>query len=344
MESNKKELGQFYTTRVDYILQDFNIPENTTKIIEPFVGNGDMIKWVKNISTIEMYDIDPKIPGVIIRDTLKNPPDYSESFVITNPPFLARNKSVKKELFELYKTNDLYKCFIKSISNSNCEAGIVIIPAGFFTSSRKSDIKIRDTFMTKYLITKIRYFEETVFDDTSITIVAFSFIKNNKDLKFQNVLWEFFPEKNKKNFYMSKENFWLVGGEILTLNSDCFVSRHVSGRNLKQGEFLSFMTLRALDGGKQHNKISLDYCKDYIYQSKESSRAFATIVIKNKELSEEQQIILCREFNKFINKKREETNSLFLPQFRESKEYARKRISFDMAYGIISYIILELNY
>jgi hypothetical protein len=44
-----------------------------------------------------------------------------------------------------------------------------------------------------------------------------------------------------------------------------------------------------------------------------------------------------------IEKKREETCSLFLPQFRESKEYARKRIPFELAYGIIRHIIAEMS-
>jgi hypothetical protein len=32
---NKHKLGQFYTINYEYILQNLNIPENITKIIEP---------------------------------------------------------------------------------------------------------------------------------------------------------------------------------------------------------------------------------------------------------------------------------------------------------------------
>ena len=62
-----------------------------------------------------MYDIEPKKDGIVKKDTLLNPPDYQGKFVITNPPYLARNKCADKTLFDKYQTNDLYKCFIKVI-------------------------------------------------------------------------------------------------------------------------------------------------------------------------------------------------------------------------------------
>ena len=39
-----------------------------------------------------MYDIDPKYEGSIKQDTLKDSPDYSDSFVLTNPPFQTDKK------------------------------------------------------------------------------------------------------------------------------------------------------------------------------------------------------------------------------------------------------------
>ena len=49
------------------------------------------------------------------KDTVKNPPDYNNKYLITNPPYLARNKSKDKSLFDKYDVNDLYKCVIKHI-------------------------------------------------------------------------------------------------------------------------------------------------------------------------------------------------------------------------------------
>ncbi len=108
MSSHKKQLGQFFTTNVNYILSEFKeeIVSNSSiysglTIVEPFAGNRDLINWLTNnsildiFSTKELYDIQPKSGNIIYRDTLANPPVYEDKFVITNPPYLALNKSSK---------------------------------------------------------------------------------------------------------------------------------------------------------------------------------------------------------------------------------------------------------
>ena len=60
----KKMLGQFYTVNYDKILNGLNIPDDTKIIVEPFCGNGDLIKFCESqrIPFIyEKYDIDPKM-------------------------------------------------------------------------------------------------------------------------------------------------------------------------------------------------------------------------------------------------------------------------------------------
>ena len=96
---NKRNLGQFYTTNFDYILQGIDIPLNVKHILEPFVGKGDLLKFIKNKDnyTFELYDIDPKYNNSIKRNTLLNPPSYKDKFILTNPPYLSRNKSSNKE-------------------------------------------------------------------------------------------------------------------------------------------------------------------------------------------------------------------------------------------------------
>ena len=103
-------LGQFYTTNQEYILQGMQIPKNIENIIEPFTGNGDLIPFIEkeqdknNVKyNIEYYDIDPKKKDVIQKDTIKNPPDYTNKYLITNPPYLARNKCKNKLLFDKYE-------------------------------------------------------------------------------------------------------------------------------------------------------------------------------------------------------------------------------------------------
>ena len=48
---------------------------------------------------------------------------------------------------------------------------------------------------------------------------------------------------------------------------------------------------------------------------------------------------LVKKFNKYLNNHREKYNSLFLTNYRESKDIARKQISFDLVYSIVQYIL-----
>ena len=332
--TSKKTNGQFYTTNCDYILDGLEL--NGKNFIEPFAGKGDLINWTnKNVKNaiIVSYDKDPKREDIILRDTLISPPDYTNSWIITNPPYLARNKSSDKFLFDKYNTNDLFKCFINSIND--CQGGIFILPAGFFLS--KSDTL--SSFLRKYRLIKVKYFEETVFSDTTTTVVAFSFEKSEEFLTKQTVEWVKMPSNETKMFVMDSKHDWIIGGDIYKLKNK-IVKRHLKDSTYKN-EQLTFMTLKALDSGKADGRIKLNYTEN-IYEGIISSRTYATIVIKGKILSSEEQIKICNEFNDFLEKKRTQTWSLFLPQYRESKEYARKRIPFELAYAIISNLIEEL--
>jgi hypothetical protein len=195
--------------------------------------------------------------------------------------------------------------------------------------------------METYKITKVKYFEESVFNDTTTTVVAFSFVKADTVLYEQLVEWEILPAKETRVFQMSSKNNWIIGGDIynLLVPKSIHIRRSVEGQPLKEGEQQTCMTLAALDSGTKDGRIRIVYKKDYVYPAKECSRTYATLRITGKILSEQEQIQLCGAFNDFIEEKRKETWSLFLPQFRESKEYARKRIPFELAYRILLYLI-----
>jgi len=346
-QATKKQRGQFYTTNSSYILQGLpSPPSNARCILEPFAGQGDLLEWVKTTGStlpIEAYDIEPKKEGIVQRDTLTNPPDTKDAWILTNPPYLARNKSSSKTLFDKYNTNDLYKCFLLSLTQqNNCKGGIVIIPAGFFFSPRDIDVRCRNEFLTKFRILKVNYFEETVFADTTTTVVAFAFEKSPVELKHQEVEWCLYPGGLKKTFAMTSDYDWIIGGEIynLAVPEGITIRRHVEGVPLKQGEQQTFITLDAVDSGTKEGRICLAYKDKYVYPAKDCSRSYATLRIQGRTLTEEEQKKLCLEFNKFVEEKRAATWSLFLPQYRESKEYARKRIPFELAYRIVLHLLL----
>jgi hypothetical protein len=340
----KKLKGQFYTINSAYILDGLDTPPPGARcIIEPFAGKGDLIDWLPaHTLPVELYDIDPKKEGITKRDTLLNPPNYTDAWILTNPPYLARNKCAKKEIFDLYDTNDLYKCFITSLTKQEpCAGGIFIIPAGFFLSPRDLDARCRNDFLSKYKLTKVKYFEETVFPDTTTTVVAFSFVKSPTLLSEQSVPWVSLPSGETRTFTMSSKDDWIIGGDIykLSVPAGIRIRRHVEDQALKDKEQRTSMTLSALDSGTKDGRICLEYKEGYVYPAKECSRTYATLCIQGRTLTAEDQKKLCTEFNALVEAKRAETWSLFLPQYRESKEYARKRIPFELAYTIVLHLI-----
>lgn len=353
---DKKEKGQFYTVNCQYILDGLvpspHLLPADTQVIEPFAGAGHLVKYMQERGfSCEAYDIDPRPSdsSIVIqhRDTLRNPPSYSGKFVITNPPYLARNKTKENtDLFERFGTNDLYKCFIYTLVQCDPppQGGVAIIPAGFFLSPRDIDVKCRAAFMNKFRVEKVRYFCEPVFNDTPTTVVAFSFSYNGDDNDTrpyisQEVSWQMLPSGDEKTFTARAEDNWIIGGDIYRTpitDPRAKVRRFVDGKALEEGEWISGLLLVALDSGKANGRIRLEYKEGYVYKGKETSRSFATLIFKNvPELSPEQQKELAERFNDKLEQRRTELWSLFLPQYRESKEYARKRIPFELAYRLV---------
>lgn len=356
MSSNKKNLGQFFTTNYEYILQNFSIPDDILNIIEPFSGNCDLIKFIKDINkfNIEYYDIEPKLNYVIQRDTILNPPDYSNKFILTNPPYLARNKSKDKILFDKYSQNDLYKCFIFNLITNQCLGGIIIIPLNFWCSIRKNDIELRKEFLNIYNILHINIFEETVFDDTSYTICSFQFEKKNlfnldfnklsiaKTLPIQNSINVIiYPIKKKMKISLNNDNNYIIGGEIYKLKQNKkYTINRLTSKNI-QDTLSTNILVKCIDDNIT-NKIQLSYVNDDLIYIDEtlnlSSRTYATLVITPK-INKDKQLKLINDFNLFLEDYREKYHSLFLTNYRESKDIARKRISFDLVYKIVNYLL-----
>lgn len=344
---SKKTLGQFYTTNYKYILTDFYIPEKVINIIEPFAGNCDLLSFInsykeKNDYIIELFDIDPKKENVVKRDTLLNPPEYKNKFIITNPPYLARNKSKNKNLYDKYNTNDLYKCFIWEIIKNKPDGGIIIIPLNFLCSVRKQDISLRKYFFKTFNTIKINIFEERVFEDTSYTVCSIQFELNQEvnDTRNQTIKATIFPSQKHIFFDLSEFNNYTIGGELYKLpqNKNILIDRATS-RNKEDHECLTNILLKAIDDNIESQlclKISEQFYIDETVN--QTGRSYATLIIKP-QITLEKQKDIVEKFNKFIKEQREIYNSLFLTNYRESNTICRKRISFKLCYQIINFIM-----
>jgi len=342
--TTKQKLGQFYTTNYDYILQNLYIPKNIIKIIEPFAGNGDLLNFIKDKEyyELECYDIEPKKDYIIEKNTILDPPNLNNSFILTNPPYLARNKSKDKELFDKYKTNDLYKCFIEILISNECLGGILIVPLNFICSIRKNDIDLRKKFISKYNILIINIFEEQVFEDTTYTICSFQYEKKEKEQEKEIKVY-IYPSKIDFNIKLNKNNNYTIGGDIYNLEQNEKYKIDRATKLYDNKDNFTNILVKCIDDNI-NNKIGLKIVDDKIRDKyidntpKLSARSYAILVIKPK-ITIIQQQKLVEYFNNFLNEKRNNCNSLFLSNYRESKEIARKRISFTLVYEICNYLL-----
>ncbi len=327
---NKVKLGQFYTKKASYITQGLlNVFPENAEIIDPFSGKWDLLKLFSK--KVYGYDIDPKNDKTVYRDSLNNPVNYNNKWIITNPPYLAKNKTKDKSIYQKYNTDDLYKASLLSIIG--CRGGIIIVPLNFFSSDNGD---IRKKFLSKYEVKKVNVFEETVFEDTTYTVCAFSFIQ--KENEKQKIDFIFFPSKERLSLDLLYSEAYTIGYEIYNSEkSDIKIGRLLLGQKSPNSKIF----LNAIDTGTFEGMIRLSI-KDHFY-GKSTDRAFATIVF-NKDFTIEEQEYIVKEFNIKINEYRKKYRSLFLTNYRNSTStLARKRIGFKLAYTIISNIILDKN-
>jgi hypothetical protein len=259
-----------------------------------------------------------------------NPPDYTGKYVATNPPFLARNKSksTDKTAFARYDTDDLYKAALQSMLKA--EGGLLVVPLNFFSSKESATRKL---FLDQFTILKVIAFEESVFEDTDYTVCSFAFVKHDRP-RDQHVEFVFKPTNESKIFALKQAHDYQVGVEFTNLITD---SGPKVTRLREDQTPNSKLFLRALDTGTVNGRIALSIAEQPFF-GKNTDRTFASIQVDCK-LSESAQKLLCILFNAILEQYRTHFHSMFLNGYRNSGEYARKRIAFDDAYALISHII-----
>ena len=352
--SKKSELGQFYTSRWAKVLPGLKVPKRYV-VIEPFVGSGDLLNACSKDISVELYDIAPptesvKGTKVIVRDTILHPPDYTGKFVLTNPPYIARNKSSDKRLFDRYKQNDLYKCFMQELMETNQSpvGGILILPLNFFSSVRKSDISLRVRFLRKYAITRLNIFDGQMFNDTTSAVCSFQF-KLQPTVPYGGdtvsiEAWVYNSDCTSevaKSWELNLNGMAMPGGHIHTLTSLAVeVVRLTRINDTEENEACKCdIVLHAVDGSARAaaaSRIRLEYIgpsgKRVVDRTQKCSGRSSASFILRPSLGPSEQEQLCEQFNTYIDDERSKYNSMFLPAFRE---YTRKRIPFTLAFNII---------
>lgn len=191
--------GQYFTTNIELKEKLFTfILNNPDNILEPSIGQGDLIRFIKDKNeniTFDMYEIDESIKlldgilkkQIIYGDFFKIPIVKTYKTIIGNPPFVKT------------KTGNLYIDFIKKcykLLDNNGEL-IFIVPSNFFKLT--SAAKLLNKMMKKGTFTHIYHpHNEKLFEYASIDIIIFRYCKNN--LIEKTVLY------NDKLLYVTNSN------------------------------------------------------------------------------------------------------------------------------------------
>lgn len=390
------KLGQHYSSN-----EKLMIPYKETLkekreyiIVDPFVGEGHLIFFYLNLFSkeeqiniiknkmIRGYDIDSSNIAhlkirikenyeiedslldeiFIVRDSLLDNSLPENSYILTNPPYLAKNVCKQKfpedfKYFEIFKEyNDYFEIAINQYFNYD---GIWIVPANIISSENMK--KTRKLLLNK--MHNIFIYEEKVFDDTNISVisyekgdftskininfnsVSYEYTPNNGELidEWQNILT--YNDKSIKHGYITISN----GDNQILMIDENYKEKTIC---VNDDDYLkltnNFLILRTVDTGSSNGEIGLYTIKELWNSEAEglitkiSSRVYTQLFLN---LNYEEQIKLKKLFNLKLKELRNKYNSIFLTNFKNSiNGKQRKRIGFTEAFSLISYIIAEEFY
>lgn len=118
--------GQFFTRKDVWLTPQIkkfihNLKdEGISKILDPFAGEGDLLKQVDIFDDYEGFDIDEKLGWKLNNSLINIPKQDNTTFILTNPPYLAKNSAKRNNYkeYEYFNNNDfqdlyqiaLFKC------------------------------------------------------------------------------------------------------------------------------------------------------------------------------------------------------------------------------------------
>ena len=367
---SKQQLGQFFTTNSDYILQGLESYIFNKEVCDPFAGGKDLINWAirHQAKSTCGFDIDPNLTDSVVQlgDSLSQNRQYK--FVLSNPPYLYVNKisdpTLKQKYFSNTQNTDYYQIALEKILDS--EEGILIVPINFLSAQNSQ--YIRRKFFDKFKIIKANYFTNQVFEDTTYTVIAFYYSTktNNEEFEFELTI---LPQKTTTIIQLKKRYDWLLAGDIMEpinnqvnylgikrLCEDDIRTGELSLKsclgNIKNKSTIkvcdqtfqtvksNILLLKAIDSGSQEGQIILADIRDLDLDclvSKTTSRNQIYLTFQ-KPISIDDQLKIIQVFNDRLSSWRDTYHSLFMTNYRDK---GRKRISFDFAYKLINHIYFE---
>ena len=279
---------------VEELFEGCTRPPKGCIVIEPFVGDGEIMKWIGTDNIIIPYDSDPKLPKVLRRNVFIEKPKYYGTYVITKPPQLKKSDSEDKTIFEQYGTDNLYKCFIKCIMSEQPTGGIIVLPIKFLSGLRDSEVKRRQEFFRIFKPNRINVFD--------IETVVINFEKRSYTSPFTKEFWSV-------NFY--PENTIC---QIEVENKPRLISTNSLEKPPQNKRIESIFSNKKSDGWYKTNlelqMIDTDKRPIGLYQCLESNDE--TFQVKG-VLSKKLYAKLCQDFNYYIFNERAQKANIVVP-------------------------------
>ena len=318
-QDSKQRKGQYFTTKASDLLAGLEKKVWKSVVCEPFAGGGDLVEWCYNNAAVgvKAYDIDPQNDTVVLNDSILDPWYDGCDMIVTNPPYLSRNKNKDKRPYEQWGQSDLYKCHLASIVASDIEQGILILPSNFISESNS---KIRDLFFSRFKLNFVKYYRYPVFDDATTGICVIHFSRWTPQAHMVVVIETHYPDRAvSKDFLLKNEYGWLPGLEFFEyifadpdpLNVE--ILRDGAGTNI----VISLLTYGKLPLGAHYNDAEPIYAEP---------KVFTTYQVKLPiDISEDDQRRVVSMFNNKLNRYQEKYESLFLANYMGAEQKIMSR-------------------
>lgn len=310
---SKQSLGQYFTKSIVWMqpqIIDFIKATNVSKVLDPFAGNGDLLKASKILGIEDTlgFDIDDNL-GWLVNDSLKAIP-RTERLIITNPPYLAKN-SAKRNNHDTYKYfedsnyNDLYLLALEKMLK-NHDYVVAIIPETFLLSF---------TFLER--ISQITILEDNPFEDTDCPVCIVCFDEKNKQLSDIKVF--------KNDLYI------MTLKELLIFKKMPKNSVYINF-NDKSGE----IGIRCIDGVNNDNDIQFCLPGELNYNLDKISNSSRSITIVKIETDKDIDRVILKA-NEILNDYRLKTCDLLLAPFKgnQKNNVRRRRLDYKTARAIL---------
>lgn len=346
-QNEKQKHGQFFTTNADYILEGYEDVVNRKSVIDPFAGNGDLLNWAKKnrASEVKGYDICPLDEKTIKNDSLRFPPSYRGVFVLSNPPYLSKNKCKNdKAVFDQWNQNDFYKCHLASLVTNECQEGLFIIPSNFLSESSP---KARRIVFFHYDVISAKYWSFPVFEDATTGIVVLYLRRKNNagNSNPQNFPLEFFTSKEDSetiDVTLEKKYDYLNGKDFFDyLKKDTSIKGFIKLKKTNIGDPSpnTKIVVSLLEHGKHSFGLSLKNESEEDLYCREKSFTTFQITLPDHNLSLEQQKEIVNLFQERLYYYKNKYKGMFLSNYMGANQ---KILSRSFVSALFNRVFLEL--